>query len=218
VGCLHGRVVLSRSIVRTTAIDLRLSDRMISSVSPLSILPRRKRTVSRTGWMDWKANGTTVGNRRFASYSNLKPGRYIFRVKAANNDGYERERRFFGRPASSRRSGWPGNFKASSWWGFSRPFFIAVRRRIRAIPRPGRPVEQKVASRTAELRDEIAVRHNAEVELDRRKKYLEAVLFNSTNAIVATDATQPSSSESGRQKKSSAGGGTKSSAGTSTTS
>jgi len=28
-----------------------------------------------------------VGNRRFATYANLAPGRYVFRVKASNNDG-----------------------------------------------------------------------------------------------------------------------------------
>jgi signal transduction histidine kinase/DNA-binding response OmpR family regulator/streptogramin lyase len=32
---------------------------------------------------DW----INAGNRRFASYTDLRPGRYIFRVKASNNDG-----------------------------------------------------------------------------------------------------------------------------------
>ncbi|MGH7491102.1 MAG: two-component regulator propeller domain-containing protein [bacterium] len=32
---------------------------------------------------DWNR----VGNRRFATYTNLNPGHYLFRVKAANNDG-----------------------------------------------------------------------------------------------------------------------------------
>jgi signal transduction histidine kinase/ligand-binding sensor domain-containing protein len=33
------------------------------------------------------ADWVHVGNRNFASYTNLDPGRYAFRVKAANNDG-----------------------------------------------------------------------------------------------------------------------------------
>ncbi len=36
---------------------------------------------------DW----ITVGNKREASYTNLDPGRYVFRVKASNNDGYWNE-------------------------------------------------------------------------------------------------------------------------------
>jgi signal transduction histidine kinase/ligand-binding sensor domain-containing protein/CheY-like chemotaxis protein len=32
-----------------------------------------------------------VGNKREASYTNLDPGRYVFRVKASNNDGYWNE-------------------------------------------------------------------------------------------------------------------------------
>lgn len=33
------------------------------------------------------ADWNWVGNRRFATYTNLNPGKYTFRVKAANNDG-----------------------------------------------------------------------------------------------------------------------------------
>lgn len=33
---------------------------------------------------DWR---TTPSTRRFATYTNLNPGRYVFRVKASNNDG-----------------------------------------------------------------------------------------------------------------------------------
>ena len=38
---------------------------------------------SRDGIRDWNY----VGNERKASYTNLSPGRYTFRVKASNNDG-----------------------------------------------------------------------------------------------------------------------------------
>ncbi|HHE64400.1 MAG TPA: hypothetical protein ENL09_00065, partial [Bacteroidetes bacterium] len=31
------------------------------------------------------------GNRRFASYTGLLPGNYVFRVKGSNNDGYWNE-------------------------------------------------------------------------------------------------------------------------------
>lgn len=44
-----------------------------------------------------------VGNKREASYTNLNPGRYVFRVKASNNDGYWNEEgasiKIFIRPA-----------------------------------------------------------------------------------------------------------------------
>ena len=185
----NGRVVLSRSIVRTTAIDLRLSDRMISfSFAALHFAaPEKNRFAYRMDGLEGEWND--VGNRRFASYSNLKPGRYIFRVKAANNDGLWNEKgvSLAVRVIPPFWMAW--EFQGLVLVGLFSAVFIAVRRRIRAIHARAARLEQKVASRTAELRDEIAVRHNAEVELDRRKKYLEAVLFNSTNAIVATDAT-----------------------------
>ena len=185
---LNGRIVLPRSIVQTTAVDLRLSDRMVSfSFAALHFAAPEKNLFAyrmeglETEWND-------VGNRRFASYSNLKPGRYVFHVKASNNDGVWNETgvALAVRVVPPFWMMW--QFQGLVLLGLVLAGGAAVRRRIRAVHARAALLEKRVASRTAELRDEITVREKAEAELDRRKKFLEAVLFSSSNAIVATDS------------------------------
>jgi len=187
-GLFNGRRILERSMIRTASVDLRLSDRMITlSFAALHYAaPEKNRFAYRLDGFDEAWND--VGNRRFASYSNLKPGRYVFRVKAANNDGVWNEE---GASLALRivppvwRTWW---FQGLAVLALGLAVASSVWRRSAAARRRAADLERQVEARTAELRREIAVRRKAEEELDRRKKYLEAILFSSSNAIVATNA------------------------------
>ncbi|HEX5342195.1 MAG TPA: two-component regulator propeller domain-containing protein [Duganella sp.] len=97
---------------------------------------------------DWVS---TDAGKRFATYTNLDPGRYVFRVKAANKDGL-----WSSEPVSLEVTIAPPVWKA--WW-FRVVMVAAVlggawllyRVRIRLLVRQKQELEQEVASRTREL-------------------------------------------------------------------
>jgi signal transduction histidine kinase/ligand-binding sensor domain-containing protein/FixJ family two-component response regulator len=93
----------------------------------------------------------TDSTNRLATYTNLDPGAYTFRVKASNNDGLWNE---VGRALAITIT--------PPWWGtwWFRGTLVAVlltltftgyRLRVRSIEQRGRQLEQQVAVRTQEL-------------------------------------------------------------------
>jgi len=96
---------------------------------------------------DW----SYVGNRRFATYTNVPPGEYVFRVKAANPDGVWNE------------SGTALSISVAppiwdTWWfRLLAGVFVAgavagsYRLRVRSVEKRARVLEGQVASRTEEL-------------------------------------------------------------------
>lgn len=85
---LHGRVVLENSVSKTKTIELSYRDNVFSiEFSALDyFLPDKITYEYRLVGVD--QNWVTVpASRRFASYTNLSGGQYIFQVKAANSDG-----------------------------------------------------------------------------------------------------------------------------------
>jgi len=82
-----GRVVLTRDITATSAIELTHGDRVFTlgfaAMSP--VMPGKNRhAYMLEGWdTDWNQ----VGSRRYATFVNLPPGEYIFRVIGSNSDG-----------------------------------------------------------------------------------------------------------------------------------
>ncbi|MDD8025929.1 MAG: two-component regulator propeller domain-containing protein [Acidobacteriota bacterium] len=187
-GEINGRVVLEQAISGIKSIRLSYRARMISfEFAALHFAaPEKNRFAYRMEGLetDWNE----VGGRNYAGYSNLKPGRYVFRVKAANNDGIWNEA---GVSLAVRivPAVW------MTWW-FRALFVLGlglaaagfVWRRVGAVRQRAADLEIKIQARTAELREQIVVREKAEAELDKRQKFLEATLFGSSNAIVATDA------------------------------
>jgi signal transduction histidine kinase/ligand-binding sensor domain-containing protein/ActR/RegA family two-component response regulator len=97
---------------------------------------------------DWRHTGA---DRRLATYTNLDPGAYTFRVRAANNDGVWNER-----GASIRIIITPPWWQR--WWfqilGLTTAFglvLVAFRLRVRRNDQRSRELAVLVASRTAEL-------------------------------------------------------------------
>lgn len=85
---IDGKVLLSKSIIKTNEINLTHKHEVISfEFTALSYTSQDK---NQYGYMlegleaDWIYTGS---NGRYVTYSNLAPGSYSFRVKASNNDG-----------------------------------------------------------------------------------------------------------------------------------
>ena len=62
------------------------------SSSPRSTTARPRRTATPTSSTASTATGSTPGTLRRATYTNVSPGRYTFRVRAANDDGVWNEK------------------------------------------------------------------------------------------------------------------------------
>ncbi|MCP4694245.1 MAG: response regulator, partial [Desulfobacterales bacterium] len=109
-------------------------------------------------------------DRRFAAYTNLDPGKYVFRVKGSNNDGVWNE------------EGLSVEIMISAPWWETIWFRIAmlaliagsvgggVRWRLSAVERQKRRLEARVAERTRELRQEVIERESTEEELRNAKE------------------------------------------------
>ncbi len=82
-----GRIVLERSICETDLITLSYKDKVFSfEFSALHyVFPQRNRYAFKMEGFD--TEWSYVGSRRFATYTSLAPGRYVFKVKGANSDG-----------------------------------------------------------------------------------------------------------------------------------
>jgi ligand-binding sensor domain-containing protein/signal transduction histidine kinase len=112
------------------------------------------------GWVD------TDASKRFATYTNLDPGTYVFRVRASNKDGVWSEA-----PAALSITVTPPWWK--SWWfrllalaAAAAILLAGYRLRIRALVQQKGMLEREVGARTAELvlQKDAAERRKREAE------------------------------------------------------
>ncbi len=133
--------------------------------------PRKNRYAYKLEGFDdaWRATGA---ERRFATYTNLDPGRYLFRVRASNNDGVWNET---GREISVVvippwwRTGWFRGFAAVSALGLA---LGAYSWRVRSLRERTVELELQVAERTRELlaAKDVAERAQRAAEVANRAK------------------------------------------------
>lgn len=116
---------------------------------------------------------TTDNNRNYASYNNLSPGEYIFRLRATNCDGVwgSQERILYLRILPP---WW------ATWWFRIGLFLFIVgtaygyyRYRLNALKREKRILEVRVAERTAELSEANAQLEERQEEIMAQKEELE---------------------------------------------
>ncbi|MDD5466117.1 MAG: two-component regulator propeller domain-containing protein [Candidatus Omnitrophica bacterium] len=149
---LNGQVILKNSIFETQFIELKWQHRVIGfEFASLDYTCPEKNQYAYIleGFdQDWNY----VGTRRFASYSNLPPGRYTFRVKASNSDGVWNE---IGTSLSLRVI--PPFWR--TWWFYTLLILAVigavygfVRFRLEQAKQRQRELEYLVAQRTEELR------------------------------------------------------------------
>jgi len=84
----NNRLILNKSIIQTKEIELSYNDYILSfefTALDFQSPEKNKYAYILEGFEnEWNY---TKANRRFATYTNLDPGEYIFRVKGSNNDG-----------------------------------------------------------------------------------------------------------------------------------
>ncbi|NHZ63169.1 GAF domain-containing protein [Massilia sp. CCM 8694] len=131
--------------------------------------PQRNRYLYQLEGFDQGWVSTDAG-KRFATYTNLDPGRYVFRVRASNKDGVWNQA-----PTALAITITPPAWK--TWWFrlalaalVAGVGYALLRLRVRALVRQKSLLERLVGSRTAELRlqKDSVERQKAEVEQAHR--------------------------------------------------
>ena len=181
----NGRVVLDRAVSEVEHIELNHTDHVISfEFSVLHFASPLKNNFSylmegfETEWND-------VGNRNHATYTNLPPGNYTFRVKGSNNDGLWNEE---GRSITIHVS---PPFYQRAW------FLLAVvlsaggliygahRYRTRLLDVKNKVLERRVAERTEDL---TAANSALQLEIGVRQRIEDELREARNNAVAATRA------------------------------
>jgi len=164
-----GRTILERSIVFNPPIRLSYKDTMITlGFAALHYAaPGNNQYAYILEGFD--KNWNAVGDRRLATYTNLPPGRYVFRVRASNNDGLWNDQ-----GASLSIVITPPYWK-TFWFQLLAILAVmgtlagAVGRRVRHQAKSRRQLEAKVAERTAEL---VATNLRIQEEVAERQRLL----------------------------------------------
>lgn len=161
----EGRTILSRSIYRTDEITLKPSDRVVTlGFSAFDYVTPRGVRYSYT-LEGFDKSWHQVDERRHATYTNLAPGNYTFRVRATNHDGV------WSPHEASLAISVPPPFWRTIWFALSVVALVlgllrtAYYYRTRLMRRRNRELEQKVAERTVDLEQEIVERQRAEEQL-----------------------------------------------------
>ena len=145
------QIILTRSIAETKALELSWKHRVIAfEFATLDYTCPEKNQYAYI-LKGFEKEWNYVGTRRFASYSNLPPGEYVFRVKGSNNDGRWNET---GAAISIRVI--PPFWRTRLFYGLAvlvggLALFALFRYRIGQVNRRREELEQLVKQRTEEL-------------------------------------------------------------------
>ena len=165
----HG-AVLSSAIEHTSALTLQENDSVFSlEFAALHYAaPQRNRFAYQLQGFDedWVVTDST---KRFATYTNLDPGRYVFRVKAANKDGIWNDN-----AATLEITILPPFWK--TWWFRLLVALLllgagaaAYQARMRGMRRQKSLLEQQVGLRTAEVEQKNQLLQQQKGELEQRR-------------------------------------------------
>jgi ligand-binding sensor domain-containing protein len=176
-----GPTILSQTISEVDHIDLSHSDYVISF--EFAALHYASPEKNRYAYLleGFETEWNEVGNRNHATYTNLPPGKYIFRVRGSNNDGVWNDEgaavAITVRPPFYRK---PGFIVAASVLALV-AIYGTHRYRIRLLAIKNRVLEAMVAARTADLtkanrhlQQEVTERQRVEQELREAKEAAEA--------------------------------------------
>jgi len=150
-----GRTLMTSNISYTSQIDLSHKDYVISfEFAALHYAyPAKNKYAYKLEGMEESWN--YVDNRNFVSYTNVPPGEYTFKVKAANYDGVWNEE------GTSLALTVAPPFWQTAWFYFVAGIFIAgcitggYRLRVRSIREYNKWLEEEVADRTSDLEEAL---------------------------------------------------------------
>lgn len=132
---------------------------------------------------DW----VQAGQRRYASYTNLGGGQYVFRVRAANSDGVWNYKGA-ALPITVTPPVWAtGWFRLLMLAGLAAAFVLGGRWRVQAVRAQNRRLEALAAQRTAELRQ---TNTRLQQEIVQRQRAEEALLARAAEEAVAGERTR----------------------------
>ena len=166
----NGRVILEKSIIQTPSVRLSYADNMITlGFAALHYAAPEKNQYAYIleGFdQQWISAGTS----RTATYTNLHPGRYIFRVRASNSDGLWNDE-----GASLSIVITPPLWKRLWFQAVAVLLALAVLagavgRRFRHQSQNRRQLEARVEARTAEL---LATNRRIQEEVTERQRLME---------------------------------------------
>ena len=176
-----GRVILEKPISETEHIELSHRDHVISF--EFSVLHFASPEKNNFAYMleGFESQWNEVGTRNHATYTNLPPGEYVFRVRGANNDGIWNEEgaavNISVKPPFYRKA-WFLTAVLVFIWGV---IYGGHRYRIRLMDVKNKELEGKVNERTEDLthansslQKEVAFRKRIEDELREAKNVAEA--------------------------------------------
>ncbi len=194
-GLVNGRELLERPIGQTRLLRLKYGERVVTFeyAGLHSVCPPR---ISYAYMMEgFDRNWNYVGTRRHATYTNLPPGRYRFRVKAANMDGVWNEQ------GLALEVHMVPPFWATWWFRTAAGATIVllvlggVQWRTRAVVKRNAELEARVAQRTTELRQinaelkaEIRERQRVELALRESETHLRTLVDSIVAGIITIDA------------------------------
>lgn len=171
---------LKKNITETREITLPFSHSVISfEFASLNYIPEEKKQYA---YMleHFDKTWNEIGPNRTANYTNLDPGKYIFRVKGLNNEGNWSSREIVLRIIITPPFWLTWWFKIFLGVGILAAFIIFYRIRVNNIKKWGQQLEQQVVERTGQLahsvQEEQRARQeaeNARYETDQANKDLE---------------------------------------------
>ncbi len=181
----RGRELLTRPIFQTGALDLDYKDHVISFA--FTALHYAAPEKNRYAYMleGFDSDWTQVGNRNHATYTNLPPGKYTFRVRGSNSDGVWNER-----GAALKVTVAPPFWQTPWFITLSVLVFLGaingvIRYRTRLMKVRTQDLEKRVDRRTADL---TRANHFLQQEITERRRVEEALLVAKEEAEEATQA------------------------------
>ncbi|TYP93514.1 ligand-binding sensor domain-containing protein [Fodinibius salinus] len=181
-----GRTILEKSVSYTSELDLSYKDYVFSfEFAALNFAyPEQNKFSYKMVGLEDKWND--VGNRNYVSYTNMPPGEYTFKVKAADYNGVWSQT-----PASIKLNVAPPFWQTTWFYILSLVIILAsiygiYRYRVQSIQNRNQELAQKVNERTEELNEKNKDLENTLQELEDTKDELVQKARKAGMADIAT--------------------------------
>lgn len=179
---------LKKHISETDTIKLSYKDISISFEFVALNFTDSKKNEYAYKMENFENNWNYVGNRKYANYTNLKPGKYIFKVKASNNDGIwnEEGRSIYLIIAPPFWETWWFYTVSTLFLFFS--IFLSIQLRTRALHKSKIILEDQVKLRTQQVEKQNKILEGANREITSQKFEIEKQnkLLKSKNNEIST--------------------------------